>query len=59
MNLKPCKSCDTLPKVSDVGGNNAFYEISCLNCEDSFVAYDSDLLKATEIWNKENERHSH
>lgn len=54
MNLTPCKSCDTLPKVSDVGGNNAYYELGC-KCHEGIVIGSKNLKDVIICWNIYNE----
>lgn len=55
MQIKPCKHCGVVPAVSDVGGNNAYYEIGC-NCENGIVVGSKIKAEAVTDWNLLNER---
>lgn len=50
MQLNPCKHCKVVPVLSDVGGNNAYYEIGC-KCKKGMVVGSSDKAEAEECWN--------
>ena len=39
--ITPCKHCGNVPVISDVGGNNPYYEISC-KCEKGLIADSSN-----------------
>lgn len=55
MQIKPCKHCGVVPVVSDVGGNNPFYEIYC-NCENGMVVGSKIKAEAITHWNIFNDR---
>ena len=55
MKINPCKHCGVLPAVSDVGGNNPYYEIYC-TCENGMVVGSPDRAEAITDWNLLNER---
>lgn len=50
----PCKYCGNVPKVSDVGGNNAYYGVSC-SCDKGMVVEARSKDKAITCWNIFNE----
>lgn len=54
MEINNCKHCGSAPLVADVGGNNAYYGISC-NCEQGMVVEARSLSKAINCWNVFNE----
>lgn len=53
--LVPCKCCGKTPVVSDVGGYNAYCEISC-KCEKGVVVGSPDRAEAITCWNILNGR---
>jgi hypothetical protein len=53
--ILPCKYCSKLPHLSDVGGNNAYYEIGC-KCKDGMVVGSHDRAETITTWNILNER---
>lgn len=55
MQIKPCKHCGATPKVSDVGGNNPYYEITC-GCDKGVFIEVARKEEAIECWNILNER---
>ena len=55
MQINPCKHCGVVPVVSDVGGNNAYYEICC-KCKDGMVVGSPDRAETITHWNLFNER---
>ena len=54
MQIKPCKHCGVVPVVSDVGGNNAYYEIGC-KCKDGVVVGSKIKSEAITFWNLFND----
>lgn len=50
----PCKYCGNIPQVSDVGGNNAYYELGC-NCHEGIVIGSKNLKDVIDCWNIYNE----
>ena len=54
MQIKPCKHCGVVPVVSDVGGNNAYYEICC-KCENGIVVGSKIKSEAITCWNLFND----
>lgn len=57
MQLNPCRRCKTVPVLSDVGGNNAYYEIGC-KCKEGMVVGSYDRAETITTWNILNERKS-
>jgi hypothetical protein len=55
MQLNPCKHCKVVPVLSDVGGNNAYYEIGC-KCKNGVVVGSPDRAETIATWNILNER---
>ena len=53
--MNPCKHCGTVPVLSDVGGNNPYYEIGC-KCEKGMVVGSHDRAEAIICWDILNER---
>jgi hypothetical protein len=53
--LNPCKFCGEVPVLSDVGGNNAYYEIGC-KCEKGMVVGSYDRAETITCWNILNGR---
>jgi hypothetical protein len=53
--LKPCKYCGYVPIVSDVGGNNPYFEIGC-KCKDGLVVGSPDRAETITTWNIYNGR---
>ena len=54
MQIKPCKHCGVVPAVSDVGGNNPYYEICC-KCENGVVVGSKIKAEAVTHWNMFND----
>ena len=54
MQINPCKHCGVVPAVSDVGGNNAYYEIGC-TCENGVVVGSKIKAEAITCWNLFND----
>ena len=54
MQINPCKHCGVVPIVSDVGGNNAYYEIGC-KCKDGVVVGSKIKSEAVTCWNSFND----
>ena len=54
MELKPCKFCGNVPIVSDVGGNNPYYEVGC-GCHKGVVIGSKNLKDVIDCWNIYNE----
>ena len=54
MQIKPCKHCGVVPVLSDVGGNNAYYEIGC-KCENGVVVGSKIKAEAITCWNLFND----
>ena len=54
MQINPCKHCGAIPFVSDVGGNNPFYEICC-KCENGVVVGSKIKEEAITCWNLFND----
>ena len=52
--LLPCKHCGVVPVVSDVGGNNPYYEIGC-KCENGVVVGSKIKSEAITCWNLFND----
>lgn len=50
MGIKPCRFCGYVPVVSDVGGNNPYYEIGC-KCKDGLVVGSPDRAETITTWN--------
>lgn len=55
MQINPCKHCGVVPVLSDVGGNNPYYEIGC-KCENGMVVGSKIKAEAITNWNILNER---
>lgn len=55
MQINPCRHCKVVPVLSDVGGNNAYYEIGC-KCKDGMVVGSPDRAETITTWNILNER---
>lgn len=54
MQIKPCKHCGVVPAVSDVGGNNPYYEIGC-TCKNGIVVGSKIKAEAITCWNLFND----
>ena len=54
MQINPCKHCGVVPVLSDVGGNNAYYEIGC-KCEKGIVVGSKIKAEAITCWNSFND----
>lgn len=50
MQINPCKYCKVVPVLSDVGGNNPYYEIGC-KCEKGMVVGSHDRAETITCWN--------
>ena len=55
MQPNPCKYCKVVPVLSDVGGNNAYYEIGC-KCKNGMVVGSHDRAETITCWNILNGR---
>ena len=53
--LNPCKFCGEVPVLSDVGGNNPYYEIGC-KCEEGLVVGSFNRADTIACWNIYNKR---
>ena len=54
MQINPGKYCGTVPVVSDVGGNNPYYEIGC-KCENGIVVGSQTKAEVITCWNLFND----
>ena len=54
MIINPCKHCGVVPVVSDVGGNNPYYEIGC-TCENGVVVGSKIKSEGITCWNLFND----
>ena len=54
MQINPCKYCGHTPILSDVGGNNGYYELSC-KCKDGIVIGSKNVEEVIACWNAYNE----
>lgn len=53
--MNKCKHCGTVPDITDVGGNNPYYEICC-KCGHSAYVGTKNKDDAINTWDILNER---